>query len=115
LSWRRRGGNTLAAGIYCSYVKSVKITYDPAKRDATLTNRGLDFDHAGAVFEGPHATAPDARRDYGEARNITAGLLAGRLVVVVWTPRDGTRRIISMRYANEREAERWRQQMERPG
>jgi uncharacterized DUF497 family protein len=93
----------------------VKVTFDPAKRAATLANRGLDFADAGAVFEGRHATAPDDRRDYGEARYITAGDLAGRLVVVVWTLRDDTRRIISMRYAHEREAERWRASLDGPG
>jgi len=93
----------------------VKVTYDPAKRAATLAERGLDFADAGAVFEGRHATGRDDRRDYGEERRITAGFLAGRLVVVVWTERDGTRRIISMRYAHEREAERWRRHIAGPG
>jgi uncharacterized DUF497 family protein len=93
----------------------VKISYDPAKRAATLENRGLDFADAGQIFTGSHASAPDDRRDYGEARNITAGYLAGRLVVVVWTRRDGTRRIISMRHAHEREAERWRKLLAGPG
>ena len=36
----------------------------------------------------------------------TAGLLQGRMVVLVWTPRGTARRIISMRKANEREIER---------
>jgi len=31
------------------------------------------------------------------------GMLDGRVVVLVWTPRGKARRIISMRYANERE------------
>lgn len=93
----------------------MKITFDPAKRDATLANRGLDFVHAGEVFAGLHATVPDERQDYGEPRFITAGMLAARLVVIVWTPRDGARRVISMRHAHEREAQRWRGAMERPG
>jgi uncharacterized DUF497 family protein len=93
----------------------VKITFDPAKRAATLANRGLDFAKAGEIFAGPHASEPDDRLDYGEARHVTAGYLAGRLVVVVWTPRDGTRRVISMRYAHEREAKHWRELLERPG
>lgn len=93
----------------------MRITFDPAKRAATIAQRGLDFADAGAVFAGRHATAPDGRQDYGEARYITAGHLAGRVVVIVWTPRDGTRRVISMRYAHAQEAERWRRAMDRPG
>lgn len=90
----------------------MKITFDPAKQEATLTNRGLDFAHADEVFAGLHATLPDDRQDYGEPRFISAGMLAGRLVVVVWTPRGDTRRIISMRHAHEREVQRWQQHME---
>jgi uncharacterized DUF497 family protein len=105
----------LATSNYCSYNNLVKISFDPAKRAATLAHRGLDFEQAGEVFAGLHASLPDDRRNYGEPRFITAGMLAGRLVVIVWTPRDGTRRIISMRHAHEREAERWRNFMAGPG
>jgi hypothetical protein len=48
-------------------------------------------------------------RDYGEKRFISAGLLQGRLVVLVWTPRGAARRIISMRHAHAEEETRWRQ------
>ncbi|PJF46485.1 MAG: BrnT family toxin [Candidatus Thermofonsia Clade 3 bacterium] len=83
------------------------IEFDEAKRVMTLQSRGLDFAHAGEVFEGPHFTAEDLREDYGEPRFITAGWLDGRMVVLVWTPRGEARRIISMRKANEREQERF--------
>jgi len=84
----------------------MRITFDQAKGDKTLTERGLDFADAGAVFAGVTVTTPDDRQDYGEPRFITAGLLLGRMVVLVWTPRGTARRIISMRKANEREIER---------
>ena len=42
------------------------IEFDPDKRDKTLTQRGLDFAHAGEVFAGVNVTAEDARFDYGE-------------------------------------------------
>ena len=58
---------------------------------------------AGEVYEGAHLTFGDKRRDYGEERIITIGFLDGRMVVLVWTPRKGAHRIISMRKANERE------------
>ena len=84
------------------------ITFDPAKRDWTLQVRGLDFADAEQVFAGPVHTVVDRRFDYGEERCITLGLLrkpplGDRTVVIVWTPRDGTRRIISMRYADAKE------------
>ena len=58
---------------------------------------------AGRVFDGDTITVVDDRWDYGETRNITIGFLDGRMVLVVWTPRDDARRIISMRKANDRE------------
>ncbi|SAL80645.1 hypothetical protein AWB67_05663 [Caballeronia terrestris] len=79
------------------------ITYDIAKRDETLADRGLDFAHAEAVCAGRTLTHADVRLDYGEASFVTAGRLRGRIVMVVWTPRGTARRIISMRQANERE------------
>jgi uncharacterized DUF497 family protein len=86
----------------------VKITFDPAKRIVTLRERGLDFRDAARLFAGRNATIADDRKDYGETRFITAGYLGQRLVVLVWTPRGKSRRIISMRYAHGKEESRWR-------
>jgi uncharacterized protein len=83
------------------------ISYDPAKRDETLARRGLDLADAGIVLSGPALTAEDDRFDYGEPRFITIGLLRARMVVVAWTPRGDTYRIISMRKANDREVTRY--------
>jgi uncharacterized DUF497 family protein len=86
----------------------VQITYDPAKRAKTLAERRLDFDDAAEVFNGLTWTDLDERWDYGEIRNITAGFLRGKMVVLVWTLRGEKRHIISMRYCHDREQERWR-------
>lgn len=83
----------------------IRVEYDPAKRSATLRDRGLDMADAGGVFEGETITVEDDRRDYGETRYITVGFLADRMVFVAWTSREGARRIISMRKANAREQE----------
>jgi uncharacterized DUF497 family protein len=79
------------------------ITFDPAKRAATLAHRGLDFAAAGRVFDGDHATWTDDRFDYGETRQITAGWLDGRMVVFVWTARGRDCHVISMRYCHAKE------------
>lgn len=81
----------------------MRIEFDSAKRDKTLAERGLDFVKAYEVFAGVHFTGQDDRQNYAEDRFITVGLLEGRLVVMVWTPRGEGRRIISMRKANDRE------------
>ena len=46
-----------------------------------------------------------------EERFFTVGLLDSRMVVIVWTPRNDARRIISMRYANEREIGRYKKHL----
>jgi uncharacterized DUF497 family protein len=45
----------------------------------------------------------NTRKDYGEERYQKVGYLAGRMVMVVWTPRSQSRHIISMRKCNDRE------------
>ena len=83
------------------------ITFDPAKRDATLAERGLDFADADTVIDGAIFEFEDTRADYGEVRVTTIGHLDGRMIVVVWTARGTDRHIISMRKANDREKSRY--------
>lgn len=85
----------------------MKIEFDPEKRQRTLIERQLDFARAAEVFADVTVTQQDARFEYGEARYTTVGVLDGRMVIVVWTPRGDVRRIISMRKANEREIARF--------
>jgi uncharacterized protein len=89
----------------------MRITFDRAKRESTLRERALDFRDALHVFAGTTLNVPDRRKDYGEVRMLTVGYLAGRMVMVVWTPRGEARRIISMRKCNDREQARYRDRL----
>ncbi len=84
----------------------MRVTYDPEKRERALEERGLDFEDAGLVFAGVTLEVEDTRKDYGEVRIICYGLLAGRMVVIGYTPRGADRHIFSMRKANAREQAR---------
>jgi uncharacterized DUF497 family protein len=84
----------------------MQITFDPAKRDKTLADRGLDFEDAPKIFAGATLDLEDTRKNYGETRMICFGYLEGRMVVVGYTLRDAGRHIFSMRKANEREQRR---------
>jgi uncharacterized DUF497 family protein len=84
----------------------MRISYDPAKRERTLADRGLDFNDAPEVFEGITVEVQDTRKEYGKPRVICFGLLRGRLVQIVYTPRGAVRHIISLRKANDREKAR---------
>ena len=96
---------------FCCYIKSMVIEFDTLKREKTLLERGLDFADSDKIFQGVHFIALDDRMDYGEERFITVGLLDSRIVVIVWTPRKDARRIISMRYANDREISRYKKHL----
>jgi uncharacterized DUF497 family protein len=87
-----------------------KITCDPAKREATLKERGIDFLDAASVLDGRTYTIEDRRKDYGELRS-DGRILDGRMVMVVWTPRGETVHVISMRKCNDREQKAHRQRL----
>ncbi len=86
----------------------MKLSWDENKRLTTLAVRGLDMADATQIFGERHVTFLDDRFDYGEIRYLTFGFLGTRLCVVVWTERDETRRVISLRKANEREQEKFK-------
>jgi uncharacterized protein len=94
----------------------VRISYDAAKRERTLEERGLDFEDAPELFAGFHLTARDLRRDYGEERRISIGAVGETAVVLVWAEREGGgRRIISMRKADRDERRDYAEQRNRSG
>ena len=84
----------------------MRLTFDRAKRETTLAERGLDFEDALIIFEGPTVEIEDKRKDYGERRIICCGMLEGRMVVVGYTLRGAVRHVFSMRKANDREKNR---------
>ena len=82
------------------------ITFDPPKREKTLAGRGVDVIDAEIVFRDPSYSVEDRRHEYGEVRIMTIGRIAGRMVIVIRTPRGPDRHIISLRKANGREQSR---------
>lgn len=86
----------------------MRLSYDPAKRAWTLAERRLDFNDAAHVFAGRTIDVVDDRKNYGEVRWVTYGLLNGRMLSIVWTPRGRVRHIISMRKTNDREQQTYR-------
>lgn len=121
--WRRRSGDSggqaglgaeeLAVIYKCIYsCVTVRIGWDEKKNRANLKKHGLSFEDADIVLAGPTVTFEDNRADYGEERLISLGALAGRVVVVVHTPRGNATRGISMRKANARERKIYQERLE---
>jgi uncharacterized protein len=83
----------------------MRYTWHEPKRQSTLVRLGLDFALAEHVFAGPTFTFEDDRRDYGEERWVTLGMLRGKVVVIVHTETEDEIHVISMREA-ERDEQR---------
>lgn len=84
--------------------------WDEKKNKANYEKHGISFDEAGEIFTGeePFLTFPDTRKDYGESRYISIGVLSkNALLVVAHTHREGRIRIISARKANKRERRKY--------
>ena len=70
----------------------------------TFADRDFVFEAARIVFRGPLVRRQDTRRRRStERRFMVLGELYGRVVVIVYTPRNRKCRIISMRPANAEE------------
>jgi len=83
----------------------MKFEWDEAKRASNFEKHRVDFSSA-EVF--PFHDALERPHMQGEEERIEATALIGdRLHVMVYTWRNGIRRIISFRKANPREAKRY--------
>ena len=85
----------------------MKITYGTAKDTANLAKHEISLVEAYHIEWDTLWAKPDLRRYYGEDRMIGYALIATRLYCVVFTDREGERRIISLRKANNREKIRY--------
>ena len=79
------------------------ITWDEAKRQANIEKHGIDFVGAEVIFDQPMLTREDDRAAYGEQRLQSLALLNDRVVFVVWTERETSAHIISIRKAAKHE------------
>lgn len=85
----------------------MEISFDPAKNDKNIRERGLSFEKA-AEFDFESASfLLDDRRDYGEVRHIAIGYLGGRLHILCFVETPGGIRVVSFRKANRREGKKY--------
>jgi uncharacterized protein len=84
---------------------AVEFEWDPVKGAENIENHRVDFVEASTVFGDPlEVTIPDPDHSEGEARFLSLGLsAAARVLVVSYTEREGTIRIISARVAEPKE------------
>ncbi len=83
------------------------ITFDEAKRQENIRKHGIDFSDCEPIFDAPMVTEEDAREAYGEQRLKSLGWLNGRVVALIWTDRETGSHLISCRYGDRRETQRY--------
>ncbi len=85
----------------------IELEWDETKRAANLRKHGVDFadmkdfDWETALYD------PNENVEYGEDRYVALGLFRADVYVVVFTLREDTTRIISVRKADKREMRRY--------
>ncbi len=81
--------------------------WDRNKSLATFEDRDFVFEAARIVFRGPLLRRQDTRRRRRskEPRFMVLGELYGRVIAIIYSPRNGKCRVISLRPANIVESE----------
>uniref|UniRef100_A0A8J4HCG3 BrnT family toxin n=1 Tax=Acidicaldus sp. TaxID=1872105 RepID=A0A8J4HCG3_9PROT len=82
--------------------------WDAAKSARSAATRGLPFELA-ILLDGPTLEIIDSRKDYGETRTRAIGRIGNVVLACVYTDRDETRRIISLRHAGRKERDAYRE------
>lgn len=81
--------------------------WDEAKRQRNIRKHSIDFVDAKEIWSRYHVEIPSNQTIHAERRWLAVGELNGRVVTVVFTRRDGTRRLISARNARRKEKENY--------
>ena len=81
----------------------MQFSYDEAKNKSNVQKHGVPLSEAKLLEWDLLISGHDARRDYGEVREIGFAPIASRLYCIVFTERDTAIHVISLLKANERE------------
>ena len=90
----------------------MNYVFDPEKDRRNRAKHGVSLALAEVLFLGPCVTMVDDRFDHGETRQIAFGNINARLFACVYSDRNGERRVISLRKANNREVNRYAADLE---
>ena len=86
------------------YHLGVSFEFDPKKAAANLRKHGVSFAEAEPVLYDPMALTREDANAISERRFLTVGMGAlGRVLMVCWTERNQTARVISARLASAQE------------
>ncbi|MCV6593029.1 MAG: BrnT family toxin [Silicimonas sp.] len=85
----------------------MEFEWDEKKRVSNMVKHGVDFLMAALIFEGRVLTRRDERKDYGEDRFVSLGMVDGAVYSVTHTKRGDKIRIISAWQGGRKEYEHY--------
>lgn len=85
-----------------------EFEWDEEKRRRNIRKHQLDFLRVMQLFDGRPTVIKDSSR-LEEERIATTGIVEGRFVTVIWTPREGKIRIISARGTRDEDKREYRE------
>jgi hypothetical protein len=104
--------DVLTAVFFVHTLIAVEFAFHPTKDETNRAKHGVALSDAARLDWDRVLAKPDNRADYGEARQIGYGPIERRLYCVVFVDRGETRRIISLRKANNREIDNYEAQID---
>jgi len=85
----------------------MKIEYNETKNQINIKDRGISFELANDFDFSSALIVEDTRKDYQESRFFSLGYITRRLYALVFTHRNESIRVISLRKANSREVKKY--------
>lgn len=73
----------------------MEFEWNEEKREEVIKTRDVDILYAALIFEGTVVTNVDDRKEYGETRFKSVGMVGKECFIVVHTQRDGITRLIT--------------------
>ena len=86
----------------------MQFEWNEEKRQATINARGVDLLYAALIFEGETLMREDDRKDYGEVRFASLGLVDDVAYIVIHTQRGENTRLISAWRGGHKDYERYK-------
>jgi uncharacterized DUF497 family protein len=91
----------------------IEFEWDEIKNKANREKHGISFENVRELFLSPTLTRIDSRKDYGEIRENSLGVVENIVLFVTHTTRNGKIRLISARRANREEREIYHEYIQR--
>ena len=86
----------------------MEFEWNEEKREKNIMKHGVDLLEAAFIFDRVIYTAEDNRRDYGEVRLVSLGLVDDVPYIVIHTERNGKIRLISARKGGGKDYEKYK-------